>query len=126
MAPRKSAEQNASKQTPTEFQKKIIAMTLDEFRARTNIRHLIREEAKVKRSDGIVTDSEVEEFSEYYYVRRHKVHKWHTGALGRIEILPTSSPVANPRPTRVRNPSSYFANGIPIENHIVVIVSDER
>lgn len=78
----------SSHREPTEFQRKILNLSLEEFLKRTNIHDLVRAEALEKQPHATLSDADLEGYAKYYYEKKHKVHKWHTCALKNLLLLP--------------------------------------
>lgn len=105
--------QKTFKVEPTEFQRQILALSLDEFRSRTNIQALIREEAMRLKNNHDLSDAKVEEYTAHYHKGLHKVHKWQNCALKNLQLMPTVSPVE--RPIRQQNTAK---NVTQVRNHL--------
>lgn len=78
------------KKEPTEFQREVLALTLQDFRERTNICQLVRQEAfELNRVQ--LSDEEVDECTQHYYKKLRYVHKWDVCALKDLIFLPNPS-----------------------------------
>lgn len=103
------------KQEPTEFQLEVLALTLQEFRERTNICQIVREEAFEKKQLRL-NDEKVDHFTEHYYKKLHHVHKWDACGLKDLKFLsepPRDVPILEQTENPVKNsPFSVSTNSV--------------
>lgn len=74
------------KKEPTEFQLEVLALTLQEFRERTNICQIVRAEAFEKKQLRL-SDEKVDHFTEHYYKKLRHVHKWDVCGLKDLKFV---------------------------------------
>lgn len=108
--------------SPSDFQRKILALNYEDFITKTNIKELVQKEHQKVRNDEnlVLTDAAMNPRLEFYYEYRKRTQEWHKNCIKNLKFTqtvaesqpqsaPQSQPVPNNSNAMVENPKKKGA-----------------